>query len=162
MLHFYQSIRYNASEVEEMENVNDIMSQELYISLDNLIEICNDPTRTQATSLRVYGNYNLIGDIFAISKVSYEKVHMILYFNNSNKKFFVVKKYSSGKYFINFLENVSNDEYIDLSFGFGLTELAVNKNSDGVSNHLYYDYDEKKFVLFTSNGHSIVFNVTVR
>ena len=145
-----------------MENVNDIMSQELYISLDNLIEICNDPTRTQATSLRVYGNYNLIGDIFAISKVSYEKVHMILYFNNSNKKFFVVKKYSSGKYFINFLENVSNDEYIDLSFGFGLTELAVNKNSDGVSNHLYYDYDEKKFVLFTSNGHSIVFNVTVR
>ena len=145
-----------------MERVNDIMSQELYISLDNLIEICNDPACTQATSLRVFGNYNLIGDIFAISKVSYEKVHMILYFNNSNKKFFVVKKYASGKYFINFLENVSNDDYIDLSFGFGLTELAVNKNSDGVTNHLYYDYDEKKFVLFTSNGHSIGFNVTIR
>ena len=42
------------------------MSQELYISLDNLIEICNDPTRTQATSLRVFGRYNVIGDIFAI------------------------------------------------------------------------------------------------
>jgi hypothetical protein len=145
-----------------MSNVNDIMSKELYISLDNLIEICNDPNRTQATSLRVFGRYNVIGDIFAISKVSYERVHMVLYFNNSNKKFFIVKKYNSGKYFIEFMENIASEECIDLSFGFGLTQLAYNQNPDGNENHLYYDYDEKKFVLMSTAGHSIIFNVTVR
>lgn len=145
-----------------MSNVNDIMSKELFISLDNLIEVCNDPNRTQATSLRVYGSYNVVGDIFAISKIAYPKVHFLLYFNNSNKKFFIVKKYSSGKYFIEFFENVASDEPLDLSFGFGLTEIANNENSDGNTNHLYYDYDEKKFVLMSSSGHTNIFNVTTR
>ena len=161
-MHIYICIGYNTGEVYEMNNVNDIMSKELYISLDNLIEICNDPTRTQATSLRVYGSYNVVGDIFAVSKISYPKVHFLLYFNNSNKQFFVVKKFESGKYFIEFLNNVASDEPLDLSFGFGLTELANCEHSDGVTIHLYYDYDEKKFILMSSCGHSNVFNVTNR
>lgn len=143
-----------------MNKINDVMSQELYVSLNNLIKICNDPNPTPATSLRVYGSYNVVGDIFAISKITYPKVHFLLYWNNTNKKFFIVKKYASGKYYIEFLENVANDEPLDLSFGFGLTELANCEGPDGITHHLYFDYDEKKFVFISSSGHTNVFNIS--
>lgn len=57
----------------------------------------------------LFGNYRIIGDTELVAINHYEKVKMTLYFNNLNKKFFLVKLFNSGKYHIDFFNHRSYD-----------------------------------------------------
>jgi hypothetical protein len=106
----------------------------------------------------LFGNYRIIGDIELVAINHYEKVKMTLYFNNSTKKFFLVKLFNSGKYHIDFfnhrsyaLENISElDSIIN-------EQLCRCNKEDTDSGLLYFNNYDNIFSVFV-NG----FNLRLR
>jgi hypothetical protein len=135
----------------------DMMSKENYISSDKLFEMFSSAERDVVDQIRRFGTIHIHGNMVLISSVVYPKVVSWLYFNNSQKKFYLVKKFDSGKYHCDFFVNVDRDP-IDFYEGQGLEYIAVAEFND-VQKHLYYDFEEKAFVVMSSSGHSLKFTI---
>ena len=133
------------SEVRNMKKVKSLITDDMFVGVDN-------------HKVSLFGNYRIIGNCEIVAINNYERVKMTLYFNNLNKKFFLVKLFDSGKYHIDFFNHKSfNLE--DLSDLESLTNEQISRcnKEDTDSGLLYFsNYDNIFSVLV--NG----FNLRLR
>ena len=133
------------SEVRNMKKVKSLITDDMFVGVDN-------------HKVSLFGNYRIIGNCEIVAINNYERVKMTLYFNNLNKKFFLVKLFESGKYHIDFFNHKSfNLE--DLSDLESLTNEQISRcnKEDTDSGLLYFsNYDNIFSVLV--NG----FNLRLR
>lgn len=122
--------------------------KEQFSFFDELCDVFESEPSKDYSTVRLFGNYQIAGEMFLISKIFYPKVESWLYFHKNSKRFHLVKKFNSGKYHIDFFKNSQSYEKIDFRNGFNLQEIAYVEKSD-FSPHksLYFDYDKKCFVV---------------
>jgi len=167
MLHFYQSIRYNVGEVKAMDirkvkfhrlsemkelygTAKDMTGKEVFSKFDKLVEIFESAPSKDYSTGRMFGNYKISGELVLVSKIFYPKVESWLYFHRNSKRFYLVKKFNSGKYHIDFFKNTQSSEDIDFRNGFNLQEIGYVEESDfSPAKSLYFDYEKKCFRIDT-------------
>lgn len=118
--------------------------KEKYLTFEKLVNIFNEPISYDYSICSKFGNYQIPGESVLISKVWQSKVQFWLYFNKCTKSFYLVKKYDSGKYHIDFFKNVVAFENIDFIDGtwFDLISECIY---DDCEKYLYFHYQERMF-----------------
>jgi hypothetical protein len=127
------------------KKIKSLITDDMFVGVDN-------------HKVSLFGNYRIIGNCEIVAINNYERVKMTLYFNNLNKKFFLVKLFQSGKYHIDFFNHKSFDlqDLSDLE-SLNNEQLARCTTEDTDSGLLYFsNYDNIFSVLV--NG----FNLRLR
>lgn len=127
-------------------NAKDMTGKEEYSAFDKLVDIFESEPSKDYSTIRLFGNYKISGELVLVSKIFYPKVESWLYFHKNSKRFHLVKKFNSGKFHIDFFKNSQSFENIDFRNGFNLQEIGYVEKSD-FSPHksLYFDFDKKCF-----------------
>lgn len=162
-MHIYVGIRYNTGEVNDMdirrvkfhrfselkelyESAKDMTGKEEYSVFDKLVDIFESAPSKDYSTIRLFGNYKISGELILVSKIFYPKVESWLYFHNNCKRFYLVKKFNSGKFHIDFFQNSQTLEHIDFRNGFNLQEIGYVEKSDfSPYKSLYFDFEKKCF-----------------
>lgn len=120
------------------------LSNEKYLTFEKLINIFDEPRSYDYSIVSKFGSYQIPGESILISKVFQSKVIFWLFFNKCTKSFYLVKKYNSGKYHIDFFKNVVAFETIDFIEGtmFDLISECIYEDCE---KYLYFHYRERMF-----------------
>ena len=124
-----------------MKKVKSLITDDMFVGVDN-------------HKVSLFGNYRIIGNCEIVAINNYERVKMTLYFNNLNKKFFLVKLFDSGKYHIDFFNHKSfNLE--DLSDLESLTNEQISRcnKEDTDSGLLYFSNYDNIFSVLVNGFH---------
>lgn len=126
----------------------DMTMNETFLSFEKLVDIFNEPVSYDYSTMRKFGNYQIPGESILISKVWHSKLQSWLYFNKNTKAFYLVKKYDSGKYHIDFFKNVVSFYDIDFINGtwFDLISECIYEDCE---KFLYFHYQERMFRIVT-------------
>jgi hypothetical protein len=139
------------SEMKELYGTpKDMTGKEVFSNFDKLVEIFESKPSKDYSTGRMFGKYKIFGELVLVSKIFYPKVESWLYFHRNSKRFYLVKKYNSGKYHIDFFKNSPSFEDIDFHNGFNLQEIGYVEESDfSPAKSLYFDFDKKCFRIDT-------------
>ena len=114
---------------------------------DDLFEPVNDP------KVNLFGNFRIIGDIELIAVCKNNSFSIDLYYNHHNKKFFIVMKYSSGKFWVQtfMFKMIKMKDFDDLN---GIENKIISKCKLDVDekNVLIYDHLDYLFTYINDNS----------
>jgi hypothetical protein len=124
--------------------------KEKYSAFDKLVDIFESAPSKDYSTIRLFGNYKISGELVLVSKIFYPKVESWLYFHRNSKRFHLVKKFNSGKFHIDFFKNSPSCEEIDFHNGFNLQEIGYVEESEfSPAKTLYFDFEKKCFRIDT-------------
>ncbi len=117
---------------------------------DDLFEPDNDP------KVNLFGNFRIIGDIELIAVCKNDSFSIDLYYNHHNKKFFIVMKYSSGKFWVQtfMFKMIKMNDLDDLD---NIQDRVISKTKLEDSDRNVLKYDDLDYLFTYINDNSCVY-----
>ena len=117
---------------------------------DDLFEPVNDP------KVNLFGNFRIIGDIELIAVCKNNSFSIDLYYNHHNKKFFIVMKYSSGKFWVQtfMFKMIKMNDLDDLD---NIQDRVISKTKLEDSDRNVLKYDHLDYLFTYINDNSVVY-----
>lgn len=117
---------------------------------DDLFEPVNDP------KVNLFGNFRIIGEIELIAVGKNDSFSIDLYYNHHNKKFFIVMKYSSGKFWVQtfMFKMIKMNDLDDLD---NIQNRVISKTKLEDSDRNVLKYDDLDYLFTYINDNSVVY-----